>query len=54
MSELLCYVAAVVGEADRPTFRPQEDLGPEFIQFEDPPGWSPTFARLASALGLAA
>lgn len=53
MSEFLCYVAALVEDADRPTFQPLEDLGFEIIQVEDPPGWRATFARLAPALGLA-
>ena len=47
------YVAAVIGETDRPALQAMEDLGFEVIQFEGPAGWNPGFARLASALGQA-
>ena len=47
------YVAAVIGEIDRPALQAMEDLGFEVIQFEDPTGWNASFARLASALGQA-
>ena len=48
------YVAAIIDEADRPALQPLEDLGFEVIQFEDSEDWRAPFARLASALGLAA
>ena len=53
MSEFLCYVVALVGEPHRPTIRLLEDLDFKCIQVEDAPGWNATYARLASALGLA-
>ena len=47
------YVAALIGEAERPVRQPMEDLGFEVVHFEDPADWRAAFARLAAALGLA-